>query len=153
MQQCLGLTQKGNQCKKQVKTGCAYCHLHKVESTTDSNDSYDLDLVENIIESSVDNSNDKITELNEIINHQQNEIDKMRQMCREYNTIKRFEILKRKIKSLVSFTKNFYINDIVHDKQYHAVIKAEFGMTPIKLREMYFQLREQQNFYAHPNIN
>ena len=74
-------------------------------------------------------------------------------MCREYNTIKRFEILKRKIKSLVNFTKNFYINGIVHDKQYHAIIKAEFRMTPVKLREMHFELRAKRNIYAHPNIN
>ena len=94
-----------------------------------------------------------IAELNEIIAHQENEINKMRLMCREYNTIKRFEILKQKIKSLVSFTKNFYIHDIVHDKQYHDIIKSEFGMTPVKLREMYFQLREQRNFYAHPQVN
>ena len=112
-----------------------------------------MDLVENVIESSVEKSTDKIAELNEIIAHQENEINKMRQMCREYNTIKRFEILKQKIKSLVSFTKNFYIHDIVHNKQYHDVIKAEFGMTPVKLREMYFQLREQRNLYAHPKIN
>ena len=156
LHQCLGITQRGQQCRKVLKCG-GYCYMHTPKELDEKVELIDLDeLVENVVVSGIDKPkefDDKITELNAIIIQQKTEIDKMREICRAYNCIKRFEALKTKIKSIVTFTKNFYINDIVYDKQYHDVIKSEFGMTPYKLRDMYFQLREQRNFYAHPQVN
>jgi len=157
MLQCLGITKKGEQCKKMLKCE-GFCHMHIPKELDDQVELIDLDdldeLVENVIISYKPKEfDDKITELNKIIDLQKIEIDKMSEICRAYNCIKRFEALKTKIKSIVTFTKNFYINDIVYDKQYHDVIKSEFGMTPYKLRDMYFQLREQRNFYAHPQVS
>jgi hypothetical protein len=154
LHQCLGITQKGEQCKKMLKCG-GYCFMHTPKELDDRVELVDLDeLVEQTVISNVETPNDtKIIELNAIIDQQKTEINKMREICRAYNCIRRFEVLKTKIKSIVTFTKNFYINDIVYDKQYHDVIKSEFGMSPFKLRELYFQLREQRNEYAHPKIN
>jgi len=158
--QCLGVTQKGQQCKKLLKCG-GYCHMHTPKELDENeNDMIDYDLVENVVISGVDkpkeldnDKDNKITELNAIIEHQKTEINKMREICRAYNCIKRFETLKTKIKSIVTFTKNFYVHDMCYDKQYYDIIKAEFGMTPYKLRELYYKLRLERNEKAHPKIN
>lgn len=156
LHQCLGITQKGEQCKKLLKCG-GYCHMHTPKELDENeNDMIDYDLIENVVISGVDKPKEwdnKITELNAIINKQRDEIDKMREICRAYNCIKRFEALKTKIKSIVTFTKNFYIHDMCYDRQYYDIIQAEFKMTPFKLREVYFNLRRERNEYAHPKIN
>ena len=154
--QCLGATQKGQQCKKLLKCG-GYCHLHTPKELDENeNEMIDYDLVENTIITGIDKPeglDNKITELNAVINKQRDEIDKMREICRAYNCIKRFEALKTKIKSVVTFTKNFYIHDMCYDRQYYDIIQAEFKMSPFKLREVYFNLRRERNLYAHPKIN
>ena len=152
--QCLGVTQKGQQCKKLLKCG-GYCHLHTPKELDENeNEMIDYDLVENVIISDKPKELDnKITELNAVMNKQRDEIDKMREICRAYNCIKRFEALKTKIKSIVTFTKNFYIHDMCYDRQYYDIIQAEFKMSPFKLREVYFNLRRERNLYAHPRIN
>ena len=96
------------------------------------------------------NNDNKIKELNEIIDQQRQEIDKMREICRAYNVIRKFEFLKMKIKSIVNFSKNFYIDDICNDKKYYDIIKSTFGMTPYKLKELYYKLRTERNLKAHP---
>ena len=162
LHQCLGITQKGQQCKKLLKCD-GYCHMHTPKELDENeNDMIDYDLVENIVISDkpkeldnkahrADNEKDnKITELNAIIEQQKTEINKMREICRAYNCIKRFEALKTKIKSIVTFTKNFYIHDMCYDRQYYDIIQAEFKMSPFKLRELYFSLRRERNLYAHP---
>ena len=123
------------------------------ELDENENDMIDYDLVENVVISGVDkpkDNDDKTTELNAIIEQQKTEINKMREICRAYNCIKRFEALKTKIKSIVTFTKNFYIHDMCYDRQYYDIIQAEFKMSPFKLRELYFSLRRERNEYAHP---
>ena len=152
--QCLGVTQKGQQCKKLLKCG-GYCHLHTPKELDENeNEMIDYDLVENVVISDKPKELDnKITELNAVINKQRDEIDKMREICRAYNCIKRFEALKTKIKSIVTFTKNFYIHDMCYDRQYYDIIQSEFKMSPFKLRELYFSLRRERNEYAHPKIN
>jgi len=156
LHQCLGITQKGEQCKKQLKYG-GYCHMHTPKELGENeNDMIDYDLVENVVVSGIDKPeglDNKIIELNAVINKQRDEIDKMREICRAYNCIKRFEALKTKIKSIVTFTKNFYIHDMCYDRQYYDIIQAEFKMSPFKLRELYFSLRRERNEYAHPKIN
>jgi len=156
LHQCLGITQKGEQCKKQLKYG-GYCHMHTPKELDENeNDMIDYDLVENVVVSGIDKPeglDNKIIELNAVINKQRDEIDKMREICRAYNCIKRFEALKTKIKSIVTFTKNFYIHDMCYDRQYYDIIQAEFKMSPFKLRELYFSLRRERNEYAHPKIN
>ena len=157
LHQCLGITQKGQQCKKLLKCG-GYCHMHTPKELDENeNEMIDYDLVENIIITGIDkpeglddDKDNKITELNAVINKQRDEIDKMREICRAYNCIKRFEALKTKIKSIVTFTKNFYIHDMCYDRQYYDIIQAEFKMSPFKLRELYFSLRRERNEYAHP---
>ena len=154
--QCLGVTQKGQQCKKLLKCG-GYCHMHTPKELDEiENDMIDYDLVENVVVSGIDKPeglDNKIIELNAIIEQQKTEINKMREICRAYNCIKRFEALKTKIKSIVTFTKNFYIHDMCYDRQYYDIIQAEFKMSPFKLRELYFSLRRERNEYAHPKIN
>ena len=154
--QCLGVTQKGQQCKKLLKCG-GYCHMHTPKELDENeNDMIDYDLVENTIITGIDKPeglDNKITELNVIIEQQKTEVDKMREICRAYNCIKRFEALKTKIKSIVTFTKNFYIHDMCYDRQYYDIIQAEFKMSPFKLREVYFNLRRERNEYVHPKIN
>ena len=156
LHQCLGITQKGQQCKKLLKCG-GYCHMHTPKELDENeNDMIDYDLVENVVISGVDKPkglDNKIIELNAIIEQQKTEINKMREICRAYNCIKRFEALKTKIKSIVTFTKNFYIHDMCYDRQYYDIIQAEFKMSPFKLREVYFNLRRERNEYAHPKIN
>jgi len=163
LHQCLGITQKGEQCKKQLKCG-GYCHLHTPKELDENeNEMIDYDLIENTIITCIDKpkenddkahrADNKITELNAIIEQQKTEIDKMREICRAYNCIKRFEALKTRIKSIVTFTKNFYIHDMCYDRQYYDIIQAEFKMSPFKLRELYFSLRRERNEYAHPKVN
>jgi len=153
MLQCLGITRKGEQCKRMLKCE-GFCYMHIPKELDDQVELIDLDeLVENVVVSYKPKEfDDKITELNKIIDLQKIEIDKMSEICRAYNCIKRFEALKTKIKSIITFTKNFYIHDMCYDKKYFDIIKAEFGMTPFKLRELYFQLRHQRNIYAHPKV-
>ena len=160
LHQCLGITKRGEQCKKLLKCG-GYCHMHTPKELDENeNDMIDYDLVENTIITGIDkpkeldnDKDNKITELNAVINKQRDEIDKMREICRAYNCIKRFEALKTRIKSIVTFTKNFYIHDMCYDRQYYDIIQAEFKMSPFKLRELYFSLRRERNLYAHPKIN
>ena len=156
MQQCLGVSQNGNQCKRLLKCG-GFCHSHKPRELDEYSEFINHDeLIENVVVSGIDKPeglDNKTTELNAIIEQQKTEIDKMREICRAYNCIKRFEALKTKIKSIVTFTKNFYIHDMCYDRQYYDIIQAEFKMSPFKLREVYFNLRRERNLYAHPKIN
>ena len=148
--QCLGITKMGRQCCKFMKMP-GYCHMHMPKVLDDYSELINHDeLIENIIVIDFKNNDNKIKELNEIIDQQRQEIDKMREICRAYNVIRKFEFLKMKIKSIVNFSKNFYIDDICNDKKYYDIIKSTFGMTPYKLKELYYKLRTERNLKAHP---
>lgn len=67
-----------------------------------------------------------------------------------YAAILAYDQLKIRIKSIVSFDKDWYINKLPQQTQYHEEIQAEFGMTPQELVQHYFAVKERRNKKAHP---
>ena len=153
MNQCQGQTIRKTQCKKMTNSN--YCHLHKHQEII-------IPVKQDTYKIEVNRLNNSIQKKNEIINNQKQElkanhktihtlkkkIENMQEFYEAYQVIKEYDELKTRIKAIVNFTSDYYINNSL--QKYTNEIRAQFNMTPEELKNYYFDLKSKRNISAHP---